>query len=420
MKLAKFKILVFIWVLLASQASGAVSMDECSEIRGGYENEYGLCVQMASLDGHNVDCVECIVDNQDNANPWVDALSILAGPLALVGSTWLSSRYQHKTQKAWANAYMVGNQECTSRFNSFLNYSTERGANPILPQQAASMCNGAGMMAGRYAGFNGYGGNGFGGFGNPWQGAGYSPGFINGMMGPGFGPRGGFHISAGAHLGTGFPPTAGCACFAPPCPCNSGILPPVPPMYSPPVAAPLPSYFPPPMLTPAPYPGMGGRVGFGVNIGFGGRMGLGRSYDDFGYFPGSMAGVFTGPGTVYGDAGMGMGYPGPHIGGSYWGNTGGWQGNQFWQQQQQWMQAQQQRVDKYQADAQYARDMYQSNVATDRQASSNLYRNFVDSSRNYYQHGAGQAYGHFLGGAPYSPHGMGGHFSIGGYAGFGF
>ncbi|PJF37750.1 MAG: hypothetical protein CUN55_20495, partial [Phototrophicales bacterium] len=78
---------------------------------------------MASVAGAQIDCIECLTYKQPEQSPWLDALSIVAGPLALLGSTYFGAKYAYKTQSQWANAYAQGHQQCTNRFNAYLDYN---------------------------------------------------------------------------------------------------------------------------------------------------------------------------------------------------------------------------------------------------------------------------------------------------------
>ncbi|RPJ78197.1 MAG: hypothetical protein EHM20_04490, partial [Alphaproteobacteria bacterium] len=188
----------------------AASPMDCSGMNHpAYQDEYSAClrVQIAGAAGDaGVDCIDCLFHKEKETNPWVEALGIVAQPLAFFGASYFGSKFQAQSQEHWANAYAQGHQQCTNRFNSYLDYNTERGANPLLPDEAqsfASSCNGSGM--GGYAGYGGMAGNGYGGFGNPFQSGGYSSGFLGGMMGPyyGGGYGGGVGIGMGGYPGMG-------------------------------------------------------------------------------------------------------------------------------------------------------------------------------------------------------------------------
>ena len=106
----------------------------------------------------------------------VDGLGAVAAPLALVGSTWLSSYYQNQSQKKWAEAYsdsqaMWGGyyksvnalwvgadkrwadvaesipKECTTQFNAYMSYLDSRGAAAMLPEQAQGFTNQCASLA---------------------------------------------------------------------------------------------------------------------------------------------------------------------------------------------------------------------------------------------------------------------------------
>ena len=169
---------------------------DCSNInQNRYPTEYRACLRMEIAGGGEVDCVECLFSETEKTNPWVEALGVVAGPLAFLGSAYLG----YKGQKAWANAYSdtnahwagaytAGQEACSGRISGYQQYMIERGANPITPTQFEGLnaqCNGQGF--GQYAGMGGQYGNGYGGYGNAWGSAGYSSGFMSGMVGPYYG-----------------------------------------------------------------------------------------------------------------------------------------------------------------------------------------------------------------------------------------
>ncbi|MBT7609477.1 MAG: hypothetical protein HN576_06960, partial [Bacteriovoracaceae bacterium] len=131
--------------------ANAINPEECDGIdKRRFKVEYQAClrVEIAGDLGGGVDCIECLFAQEEESNPWVDALGHIAGPLAFFGAAYMGAKYQHKSQAAWAGAYQTGHDACTNRFDSYLNYNIERGSNPILPGQAESFagtCNGAGM-----------------------------------------------------------------------------------------------------------------------------------------------------------------------------------------------------------------------------------------------------------------------------------
>ena len=457
------KVFIFIFALMKVDFGLAVTMDECSQIQSHYQDEYSLCVQMASLAGHNVDCIECVVSGQNESRPGLDALSILAGPLSFLGATWLTSRYAHKSQKEWARTYRFGHHACNVRFQAYLNYSLERGANPILPEEVnnwGSQCNGNGL--GNYAGFAGYGGNAFGGFGNPYVGAGYSPGFLGGMVGPYFGGPGvgvGGHISIGGGVGLGMPfpgiglhggigiggGFGGGMPYPPMIGGGVGLGMPYPPMIGGGVGIQggisigggigLPpmgiggGFYGPGMISGgmglgAPYGGgFYGGGGFGAPYYGGGGLygggGFGAPYGGGGLYGGGGFGAPYGGGGLYGGGGFGSPYGGggfgspyggggfgsPYGGGDYWGNTGGWGGQNYWYQQQA---AYRQAMEKQWARQEFIQELNQGNYVTDNLAKRALfedYRQGVHGINNYQQ-----SPHQYLGPTPYAPHNLGPQF----------
>lgn len=167
----------------------AESEDNCAGYNHpAYQTEYRQCIRLQiakSAGDAGVDCVDCLFEQESTGtNSWIAALGAIAQPLAYLAGSYTVAKYQNKSQEAWAEAYKSGYQECTNRFNSFLDYSTSSGANPLSAADANAMsmsCNGYGY--GSYAGYGGLTGNGFGGYGNPFQMSGFSSGFMSGYGG---------------------------------------------------------------------------------------------------------------------------------------------------------------------------------------------------------------------------------------------
>ena len=168
-----------------------VVLARCSRLdHPNYKSEHRNCINMqyaAIAKANGVDCVECLFDQpEQQGSKLVEAIAVVAQPLAFLGASYMTSRNNYKSNKAWADAYETGHKQCTARFNSYLNYNTTVGANPILPPDAQALnntCNNQGY--GGYAGFGGYSSNGYGGFSNPYFSQGFSGGFMNGYFGAG-------------------------------------------------------------------------------------------------------------------------------------------------------------------------------------------------------------------------------------------
>ncbi|MEA9357785.1 hypothetical protein SHI21_16255 [Bacteriovorax sp. PP10] len=216
MKMAS-KLILFIFMLTNASAWAAAEVDCAGYDHPAYQDEYRTCLRLQiakSAGDQGVDCIDCLFKQETTGtNNWVAALSAVAQPLAYLAGTYTVASYQNKTQKAWADAYKSGYEECTNRFNSYLDYNTAAGANPLTAAEANSMsmsCNSYGY--GSYAGYGGLTSNGYGGYGNPFQSAGYSSGFLNGYGGswPGLGSSssssgmlsGGIGVGAFGTLGT--------------------------------------------------------------------------------------------------------------------------------------------------------------------------------------------------------------------------
>lgn len=152
-----------------------------------YQEEYRQCLKLQiakSAGDAGVDCIDCLFEQDTTGSKsFVEALGVIAQPLAFLAATYSAAKFQNKTQQVWADAYKTGYAECTNRFNSYLDYSTSIGANPMTNSNASllSSCNGNGY--GAYAGYGGYTNNGYGGYGNPFQVGGYSTEFMSGYGG---------------------------------------------------------------------------------------------------------------------------------------------------------------------------------------------------------------------------------------------
>lgn len=182
-------LILFMFLIMGLSTLSAADQKDCSGFNHpAYQNEYRACLRLnisTSATDAGVDCVDCLFKEEGTGtSAWVAGLSAIAQPLAYLAGQFTIAKYQNKTQEAWANAYASGFTECTNRFNSYLNYNTTVGANPISANDAMGMsaqCNGQGY--GSYAGYGGIAGNSYGGYGNPFAANGFSSGFMNGMGG---------------------------------------------------------------------------------------------------------------------------------------------------------------------------------------------------------------------------------------------
>lgn len=210
--MSKPRVLIFFFILCFFSESIFSSADkDCSGLNHpNYQDEYRACLRLeiANRAGdEGVDCIDCLFGEEEKGPAaWVQALAAVAQPLAYLGSAYVSAKYQYKAQEAWASAYSNAYTQCTNRFNSYLNYNTQAGANPLTSTEAQALmqtCNGNSYSS--YAGFGGYVGNGYGGFSNPLTAGGYSGGFMSGMVGPYFGgmSAGGFGTGLGIGLYSG-------------------------------------------------------------------------------------------------------------------------------------------------------------------------------------------------------------------------
>ncbi len=166
------------------------------------------------------DCVNCNANG--GGQHWLSGLAEVVGaiapPLAYFGSNALWSKQWGNAQNAWAASNTASNQAwssaCLGQYQAYLDYQqgfqtyTQENELPGLTAEQAmnvqqpgdAQCSGANYSA--YAGMNMNMGNGFGGFGNGFLGAGYSPGFMSGMIGP-YG-NGGFNGGFNAGFTNGF------------------------------------------------------------------------------------------------------------------------------------------------------------------------------------------------------------------------
>ena len=448
--------------------------DACGELKhDSYaRDQYEYCIQ-AEIAADS-DCEECLPMIHERPNPWVEITDNLAMPLTILGSTFINAHYGLKAQRRWANSYDLsqklwsdafnnGINSCNVRFNSYLEYTTARGAPPVLPEQVASLneCNGISLQD--FAGFRGLAGDGFGGFGTPFGGAGYSPGFMGGMSGPYFGGGygGGFGTGMGMGVGPGMMQAGlGLSIGIPSISIGAGVgigggggivggggmgIPGI---------------------------GVGGgfnRRGFGMPPGIGTHGGLGGGIvpgmgggrqgglgfpRGGGGWQGGMNGGFGIPGIGVG-GGMGVpgvgggwngGLNGGWNGGGYWNNTGGWRNNNnnlAWQQrrremedyrrfreerqrrlleerrraEEEWRRQQEARrkeEEKRRRRAQEERDFQEwnrrGNAQSYQEGMRGLYEDFRYSQENL-QYGMGR----YHGGVPWGMGNIGGSFNMGAY-----
>lgn len=312
-------------------------------------------------------------------------------------------------QSNWALTARRAQYLCTQRYDNYLSHIDSYGGSPVAADDALALsktCNGAPTYA--YAGMGGMMGAGmYGGVGNPWMSAGYSPGFLSGMMGP-------YGMSGGINLGMGYPgygygyPSGGVG-FG-----MSGYL--------------GMGGFPP--YLGGTY-GMGGYMGAG---GYGSGYGTGYGYypygsggfsggislglgagAGYGYNPYYSGGMMSGWGT--GSGVMPYGWPS----GSYWDNSGGW-GDAYssWQSQYASQMAYQQQMAAVGARTGY--DMYGNyygNMAL-QQGAYNTMSGYGYGSSGY---GYGGYYGNPYYGNPYASSYGGAGYGMGGISasfGFGF
>lgn len=369
-----------------------------NNVNCSYEYDYDACV---NNDRHRrsrssyEDCPDCVGGTREH---WLSGLAEVvgaaAGPLAYFGSNYM-----------WANAYLGGQQamwgavsngydQCTLQQQNYMTYLSSNQLPGLTPQDYSHLgCNNFGMNG--FAGFGGgLSGNGYGGGGNPWLSAGYTPGFMGGMMGPyggmmgPYGGMSGYPSGYGPGIGGGLYGNLGMGPFG-----NIGI------------GGGLGGGF-------NPYGGMNG--GFnpygGLNGGFNGGINGGFNPYGNGGFNGGINGGFN-PyinGGLNGGLNTGMNY-GPSQGvfpynngnGSYWNGSGGWNGgtNPY----------------QYQQDLQYRQ---QANMYGNYYQQQSLMNNYYGAQGDLYgggnnMYGNGYGYGNMYGNTPYWPGNMGASFNAG-------
>lgn len=139
---------------------------------------------MARYDINN--CVNCGAGGrrQSTLSGIAEIVGAIAPPLAMFGSAYVGAKAHQRSNEAWAGAAAAGFEQCRLDHNNYYQYLSANELPGLTPaQQQAMNCNGFGLHG--YAGLQNPG---LGG----WYGAGYTPGFIGGMMGPygGYNPYG--------------------------------------------------------------------------------------------------------------------------------------------------------------------------------------------------------------------------------------
>ncbi len=128
-------------------------------------------------------CVNCQAGSRGKQST-LSGIAEIVGAIAPVASVGLGAYFGYKSNQAWAGAATAGFEQCRLDHNNYYQYLSANELPGLSPaQQAAMNCNGFGL--------GGYAGLGAGGLGGLY-GAGYTPGFVGGMMGPygGYNPYG--------------------------------------------------------------------------------------------------------------------------------------------------------------------------------------------------------------------------------------
>lgn len=139
-------------------------------------------------------CVNCGVGSrqQSTLSGIAEIVGAIAPPLAQFGSAYVGAKAYQRSNEAWAGAAETGFEQCRLNQANYLQYLSSNELPGLTPAQQSQMnCNG--FQLGGYAGLQNPG---LGGY----YGAGYTPGFIGGMMGPygGYNPYGGGGYVGGA------------------------------------------------------------------------------------------------------------------------------------------------------------------------------------------------------------------------------
>lgn len=179
-------LLPFIIILSLANARAESELDCAGINHPAHQAEYKECLRAKILikakEG-NVDCAECIFPQEGPASSdLVEAISVAVQPATYLITNFAAAYYGNKVQESAAKAYASGFSACTNNFNSFLNYNTSIGNNPVSFNDATNAsCNG--HSYGQYAGYGGLTNNGYGGYGNPFLSTGATSGFMSGWGG---------------------------------------------------------------------------------------------------------------------------------------------------------------------------------------------------------------------------------------------
>lgn len=135
---------------------------------------------------YSADCINCQAGSrqQSTLSGWAEIIGAIAPPLAHFGAAYVGAKAYQKSNEAWAGAAVAGFEQCRLDHNNYYQYLAANELPGLTPaQQQAMNCNGFNLGM-------------YGGLQNPmlngWYGAGYTPGFIGGMLGPygGYNPYG--------------------------------------------------------------------------------------------------------------------------------------------------------------------------------------------------------------------------------------
>ena len=202
----------------SAQYAMQIGATQCAQYACTDPNIAQQCISHYQQGGFQTSNDDCRGDcGGSGTNGWDAAIVGLLTIPGVVGSVWSnqiwSNTYENiaqinaDAQQGYYDALQQFPIECTNQLDLFLQHRNSLGIN------SAVSVDGFGNLQDRcanlleYAGFGGQTGNGLGGFGNVWGGAGFTNGFLGGMVGPNFnganGWYGGIGGGAGGYVGGG-------------------------------------------------------------------------------------------------------------------------------------------------------------------------------------------------------------------------
>ncbi|MFZ4714642.1 MAG: hypothetical protein ACOYL6_13055 [Bacteriovoracaceae bacterium] len=189
-------------VIIRGGGGGGANCDYSTDVRIciGDDNYYNI------HSNSGVDCPECSANKQHWTSGVAEIFGAVMPSLASFGSNAMWANAYLGSNQAAADAQKAGYEQCRLGHQNYLDYLSKDSLPGLTPDSYGKLnCNGYAMN--QFAGYGGgFQGNGYGGFGNPLLSAGYSPGFIGGMISPYGGNIGGqYGIGGGLYGNGGFP-----------------------------------------------------------------------------------------------------------------------------------------------------------------------------------------------------------------------